>query len=137
MWRTFSVSVDLIHAALMVVWVVGLPLLFIHRWPRLSRASALYCAVFILLSQGSQLLLGECFFTTIARWCWEHAARDGAAPPASAEWFTVRLARAVFRLSPSHHAITRAFELLALVAAVGVLTSFVRTRRSVGALHHG
>ncbi len=131
MWSVLAVSVDLVHAALMVGWVATLPLLFIHRWPWATRAAAVYCTVFIVLSQASQLWLGECFFTTLARWCWERAA-----VPASSEWFTVRLAQAVFRLSPSHHAVSRGFELLALVAAFGVLSSLVRARRSVRALHH-
>jgi hypothetical protein len=126
MWSVLGASVDLIHALLMVVWVAGIPLLFIHRWPRLTRLSAIYCTVFIVLSQASQLLLGECFFTTIARWCWSEGARAGSSPPPSGEWFTVRAAQAVFRMAPSHHAISRAFEALALVAAVGVLTSIAR-----------
>jgi hypothetical protein len=129
MWRVVAASVDLVHALLMVAWVVALPLLFVRRWPRLARASAIYAVVFIALSQGSQMLLGECFFTTLARRAWEHAALDGAAP-ASNEWFTVRVARAVFGMSPSHHAITRVFEVIVLVVAAGILASLARGRRS-------
>ena len=29
--------VDAIHALVMVLWVLGLPLLFWHRWPRLMK----------------------------------------------------------------------------------------------------
>lgn len=113
--------VDFVHALLMVAWVLGLPLLFWHRWPRVTRAYAIYAVAFVVVSQTSHALIGECFLTTIARLCWEAAGpvRDGA--PLPDEWFTVRLAEAVFRLTPSHRAIKIASEILIVATAVGVV----------------
>ena len=44
-------------------------------------------------------------------------------PADASEWFTVRLARAVFRWAPSHRAIARISELFVLLTAVGVIRS--------------
>ena len=123
--------VDFLHALLMVAWVAGLPLLFWHRYPRLTRWYAVYAVVFIVLNQASRLFLGECFLTTIARFLWEH----GGAPPRTApgEWFTVRLAMMVFHLTPSHRSIKLLSELLILVTAVGMLWSTRRGRKGGGA----
>ncbi len=103
MFPVLGSLVDFLHALLMVAWVAGLPLLFWRRHPRLSRLYAVYAVVFIVLNQGSRLFLGECFLTTLSRYLWEH----GGAPPRSApdEWFTVRVALAVFHLTPSHRSI--------------------------------
>jgi hypothetical protein len=119
--------VDFLHALLMIAWVLGLPLLFWHRHPRLTKWYAIYAVSFIVLSQGSQLLTGQCFLTAISAALWGH----GSAPPGSTpdEWFTVRFARAVFHLSPSHHAISRASEVLILLTSVGLLLSMHRHRR--------
>jgi hypothetical protein len=113
--------IDLLHALLMVAWVVGLPLLFWRRFPRATRLYAAYSVAFVVINQVSRLVLGECVLTTLARWFWER----GGAPPRSApnEWFTVRLAMAVFHLTPSHRAITVLSELLVGVTAVGMLVS--------------
>lgn len=119
MWAMVAAGVDFVHALLMAAWVAGLPLLFWHRWPRLTRAYSLYAVAFIVVSQGSHWLLGECVFTTIARWC----ARS-AAGPVSDEWFTVRVAQAIFHMAPSHRSVVWASEALILVTAVGMLVSY-------------
>jgi hypothetical protein len=113
--------VDFLHALLMVAWVAGLPLLFSRRCPRASRWYAIYAVVFIVLNQASHFLLGECFLTTLARLLWER----GGAPPRSApgEWFTVRVAMAVFHLTPSHRSITVVSEVLIGATAIGMLWS--------------
>ena len=129
MWRVLGSTTDVIHALLMVAWVVGLPLLFARRWPRARRVYAIYAVVFVVLSQGSQALLGECFLTTLARWFWEYPS-DGLPPAAVDEWFTVRLARTVFGLSPPYRAITLISEILAAVTALGVLFHLHHERRS-------
>lgn len=121
-------AVDFLHALLMIAWVIGLPLLFWHRYPRLSRWYAIYAVSFIVLSQGSQMLTGECFLTTLATALWRHGSAPAGSEPA--EWFTVRFARAVFHMSPSHHAISRAAEALILVTSVGLLLSMYRHRRT-------
>jgi hypothetical protein len=119
MFPVLGSLVDLLHALLMVVWIAGLPLLFWHRYPRATRAYALYAVVFVTINLGSRWILGECVLTTIARWLWEH----GGAPPRTApnEWFTVRLSMMVFHLTPSHVIIKRLSEALILVTALGML----------------
>lgn len=118
MWAMLAAGVDLVHALLMAAWMGGLPLLFLHRWPRLTRAYGIYAVTFILVSQTSHWVLGECVFTTLARWC----ARSSSIP-VSEEWFTVRLAQAVFHMTPSHRAIVWISEGLILVTAIGALAS--------------
>ncbi len=118
MWAMLAVGVDLVHALLMAAWIGGLPLLFLHRWPRLTRAFGFYAVAFIVVSQISRWMLGECVFTTIARWC-----ASSSSMPVSEEWFTVRLAQMIFRMTPSHRAVVWMSEGLILVTALGVLTS--------------
>jgi hypothetical protein len=121
MFQVLASLVDFVHALVMVVWIAGLPLLFWRRRPGLTRAYAIFAVSFIVLSQGSHLLTGECFLTTLSRWLWEHG---GAAPRAAPEeWFTVRFATAIFHLTPSHRAIKLLGEALILVTAIGMLVS--------------
>jgi len=112
--------IDVLHALLMAAWVFGLPLLFLHRWPRLTRAYALYAIGFIVANQASHLLLGECFLTTLARACWQRAPGEGGVASAYDEWFTVRMAEGIFRWTPSHRGIKLASEALILLTAIGV-----------------
>src|SRR5687767_3739747 len=128
-WRTLGASVDLLHALAMAAWVLGLPLLFWHGRPRLTRAYGFYALIFVAALQLSHALLGECFLTTASRALWQRASPDGAA--ASDEWFTVRLAEAIFDLTPSHRAVKLASEALIAVTAAGVLVSLRRTRPAV------
>lgn len=125
MWTALGVGVDLIHAAAMVVWLAGLPLLFVHRWKRVRLVYASYAALFIVLSQGSMLVLDECFLTTLTRWCWSHDPGHAV----SNDWFTLRLARVVFGMAPSRRIISRLSEALILVTAAGVIVSVLRARR--------
>jgi hypothetical protein len=53
------------------------------------------------------------------RACWRNAP-GGAGSAASDEWFTVRIAQAIFRLTPSHRAIKLASEALILLTVAGV-----------------
>jgi hypothetical protein len=127
MWQVLGSMVDVVHALLMATWVLGLPLLFIRRWPSLTRAYGIYAISFILVSQLSQLALGECFLTTIARALWQRSS--SGVPIDTNDWFTVRIAKWVFELTPSHRAISLVSELLILLTAVGALL-MVRQRRS-------
>ena len=124
-------SIDFLHALLMAAWILGLPLLFSTRWPRLARAYAVYAIAFVVLNQASNLLLGECFLTTMSRTFWQRSHASGVTD----EWFTVRIAEAVFSLTPSHRAIKLASEALILVTAIGVafhgFTVPPRVRRSL------
>ncbi len=121
-WQVMGSMVDVVHALAMATWVLGLPLLFVRRWPRATRAYGVYAIAFIVISQLSQLALGECFLTVIASRLWEHTS-NGATAVNSDEWFTVRLARWVFHLSPSHRAVTLVSELLIVLTALGALIS--------------
>jgi hypothetical protein len=111
----WSVAVDVFHAFCMAAWILGLPLLFTRRWRVATRVFAVYAVTFVVVSQGSQWLLGECFLTTLAR------LAEGRGAAADPEWFSVRLARWVFGMAPSHRAVSRAFNVLVLVTAVGTL----------------
>jgi hypothetical protein len=127
MFPVLGSLVDFVHALLMVAWVAGLPLLFWRRFAHLSRAYAVYAVVFIVLNQGSRLFLGECFLTTLSRYLWEHSSAPLRSAPG--EWFTVRVALAVFHLTPSHRSIKLVSEALIFVTAVGMLVSMRRGRR--------
>ena len=127
MWQTLAIGTDLLHAMLMAAWFAGLPLLVWHRWPRLSRSYACYAIAFVVVSQLSQWLLGACFLTPIALHFWE---RVPATAPVSREWFTVRIAQAVFHMAPSHRAIAIISELLIVATSLGALWSMHRLRQS-------
>ncbi len=116
MWASLAASIDFVHALLMAAWVCGLPLLFWRRWPRLTRAYGVYAVAFIVVSQASHFALGECFLTTLARMCLRSATTA-----VSSEWFTVRVAQAVFHLTPSHRSVVWISEALILITAIGVL----------------
>lgn len=138
MGAVLGAGIDLVHALLMAAWVLGIPLLFWHRWPWLTRAYAFYAIAFIVANQLSQALLGECFLTTIARACWR-SSTGPRAPVEPDEWFTVRLAEAIFRLTPSHRSIKVVSEGLILLTAIGMGFRGLaghRQRRSTGAGTH-
>ena len=71
------------------------------------------------------LLMNECFLTAVTRWCWGH----DPAHVVSNDWFTERIARAVFGMAPSRRLITRFSEALVLATAAGVIISIFRVRR--------
>lgn len=125
MWTELGALVDALHALLMVVWVLGLPLLFWHRWPKLSIAYGIYAVVFVVATRASDYALGECFLTTLSRRFWV-AGGSGAGTEG---WFTVRFAQLVFGLTPSQRIIAVGSEALVLITAIGVLASLQRFRR--------
>jgi len=125
MAQVLAVGTDFVHALLMAAWIAGLPLLFWHRWPRLTRLYAVYAIAFVALSQLSQSLLGECFLTDIALRFWDQVPSSA---PVSHEWFTVRIAQAIFHLAPSHRSIVLVSEGLIVATAAGALWSLHRLR---------
>ena len=134
MGAVLGATIDFIHASLMAAWVIGIPLLFWHRWPRITQIYAIYAIGFIAINQLSDVILGECFLTTLAGLAWEKASL-AASPSLSREWFTVRIAQAIFQLTPSHRAIKLLSEGLILLTAVGVAyRGFVRHRLHAGAM---
>ncbi len=128
MWQVLAIGTDLIHALMMAAWIGGLPLLVWHRWPRVTCAYAVYAIAFVIASQLSQWLLGECFLTAIALFFWQHVPSSA---PVSKEWFTVRAAQAVFRLAPSHRAIALVSEGMIVATAAGALSSLHRLLHAV------
>jgi hypothetical protein len=129
MWSALGALVDFVHALAMAAWVVGLPLLFVRRWPRLRLGYAIFAVGFVVLTRASMAFLGECFLTTVSRYFWEKAPAGAA----SGEWFTVRLAYWVFGMAPSHRAIAIVSEILVFVTAIGVLYSVLHRRTVVAA----
>ncbi len=101
----------------MVAYFVGIPLLFLHRWPRVSRIYAVYAVSFVIFSQGSKLLWGHCFLTPLAGELWH---RSGTAVIAT-EWFTVRLSNLVFHAAPSHRIISWIGDAFVLLTAIGAV----------------
>ena len=139
MHELLSAAVDVVHALAMLVWGAGLPLLFWHRWPALSRGYMVYSLVFIGASVGSQLVLGECFLTTLARDLAEQGSNALLRQKAS---FTVRLVESVAGLRPTERLAVRLWELAIFVTCMGMLvhmwrrpghvTSEARTRFDAG-----
>jgi hypothetical protein len=93
----------------------------------LTRAYAVYAIAFVALNLASRALLGECCLTTLSRACWQAAAMRGGHVPVPHEWFSVRMAEAVFRLTPSHRGVKLVSEALIFVTALGVLVSSHRS----------
>jgi hypothetical protein len=128
MWQLLGSAVDVMHALLMAAWLLGMPLLFWQRRPALTRAYAVYATAFVVVSQLSRPIFGECVFTTLASWLWNHPSGSSGVAAAPDEWFTVRLSRAIFAMAPSHRAIAVSSEILSAIAALGVLWSMRRLR---------
>lgn len=123
-----AVIVDFVHAAALVAWIGGLPLLFWHRWPKLTRWYAIYALAFVALTQLSYHLLGECFLTTIARHFFEQGDPNALSPDVD-EWFTVRIAKWVFGFAPSHRSIVYIWEAGVVLTAIGALVALSANRR--------
>ena len=124
MWTVLGVGVDVLHALAMAAWLLGFPLFFMGRWPRARVAYAAYAVGFVVASQLSMAVLGECFLTAITRWCWSHVPEETV----SNAWFTERMAHVIFGLAPSRHVIARLSEAVVLATAAGVVVSIVRSR---------
>lgn len=106
---------DVIHALLMIAWIAGLPLLFWHRYPKVTLIYCCYSILFILINQISQWVLNECIFTTIARYFWSY----GPTSHDVNEWFSVRFVRVIFGLTPTHRVIKRLTEILIAIFTLG------------------
>lgn len=102
--------IEFFHAVLMVLWVGTLPLLFWHRWPKLSLTTAIYTVTFALVNRVSHLFLGECVLTRLARMA--GGAQDD-------EWFTVKFARFVCGFIPTNHQVAVVEQVLIVIAAIG------------------
>lgn len=118
--------IDVFHALVMIVWIAGLPLLFWHRYPLLSKVYFWYALVFIIINQLSHYLLGQCILTSIASYFWSKSTG-----PSTQEWFSVRFAYFIFGLTPSHRGVKVATEILIAIAAIGGLYSMYRKKHNV------
>jgi len=118
-----AVLSDSLHVLFMIAWAFGLPLLFWHRWPRLSFACTLYAVAFVILSQLSHQLLGECFFTTLSRSLWASAGvhADGT--------FTGRLVNWVAGVRPTTETAVLIWEIAIVGTAVAAAWSLLRHLR--------
>jgi hypothetical protein len=110
-----AVSIQVFHALVMVIWILGLPLLFWHRYPKLTIGYACFAIVFIIINQVSHYTLGECVLTTAERWCWKHSLQHEP----TEQWFSVRFAQFIFGLTPTHRDIKIASEVLIAISAAG------------------
>lgn len=121
-YRLAAGSVELVHALLMLLWGLGLPLLVWHRFPRLSRGYMWFASVFVGISALSHELLGECVLTTLARGLWRAGGgyRDGLP-------FMALLANTVAGIRPSRREIVLVWEAAVLATSVGSLWCWHRT----------
>lgn len=107
--------IDVCHAVLMVLWIVGVPLLFWHRYPKLTISYACYAIVFIIVNISSQYFLGECILTTLSKYCWDHYSFSIH----ENEWFSVRFSKFIFGLAPSHELVKIITGILITISALG------------------
>jgi len=123
-YSALAQTVDLAHALSMLVWGLGLPLLVWHRFPRLSRAYMWFAVVFVLISVGSHVLLGECVLTTAARYLWHASGRTRDGAP-----FMTLLVNQLAGFRPSNRIIVLVWELAVFATSVGSLWCWARTTR--------
>lgn len=124
-YELLSGAVDMLHVFAMVVWVLGLPLLFWHRWPRLSRLYVVYALAFVVITRVSHQILGECVLTTLSRDLWNAsglAARGHSS-------FTVRLVNAVAGIRFTEHSAVLLWEAAVFICSAGVLWYLLGARR--------
>lgn len=124
MYRSLAAAVDTLHALSMLAWGLGLPLLFWHRFRRLSHAYMVFALVFVVVSVVSHLLLGECVLTTLARklWLLGGGYREGVP-------FTALLANTVAGLRPTRREVVLLWEGAVFLTSAGSLWCWLRTRR--------
>jgi hypothetical protein len=119
-----AAGVETIHALAMIVWALGLPLLVWHRYKRLARAYMWFAIVFVTSSVASNLVLGECFLTTLARHLWTAAGGFREKVP-----FTVLFTNTVAGIRPSTREAVIAWEVAILATSIGTLWCWRKTRR--------
>ncbi len=85
---------------------------------------AIFSIAFVIVNQVSHYTLGVCVFTSIADYLYKQAGQV-----APSEWFTVRLSRFVFGLTPTHRGIKMCTELLICLSAIGGMYFFRNKNR--------
>jgi hypothetical protein len=129
LFRALAALTDLIHVGFMLVWGLGLPLLFWRRFPKLSRAYMWFTLAFVAVTVGSHLLLGECFLTTLARELWTRGEGFRDRVP-----FTVLLSEWIAGFRPSSREAVLIWEVAVFVSSAGALWYWHKTGRRF-ALH--
>lgn len=122
-YELMAAGVEAVHAFSMVLWGVGLPLLFWHRFPRLSECYMLYAIAFVGVSVASHFLTGECVLTTLARSLWQRAGGSSDDLP-----FTTHLANTIAGLRPTQREVVLLWEAAVLVTSAGGLWHWFRMR---------
>jgi len=118
-----AMAVDLTHAAAMLAWGAGLPLLFWHRFAKLSLAYTWFALTFVVISVASHATLGECLLTTLARELWLASGVVRSHAP-----FTAILASTVADLHPSDRSVVLVWEFAVLLTSLGSLWSWTKAR---------
>lgn len=129
MYTLAASLIDVLHATAMILWVLGFPLLIWHKRPKLSRFYAWYSLAFVVISQGSHWLMGECVLTTVARHLWEAAELSGTQPKVL---FSVRLVNFIAGVRPEEQTAVLVWEWAVVIAALGLLWYWRASRRRKG-----
>jgi hypothetical protein len=122
-YTVLAASVDVVHALAMLLWGFGLPLLFWHRFPRLSRGYMWFSVTFILVSVISHVGLGECALTRLARELWNRAGTARDETP-----FLSLLVNRIAGFRPSDRQAVWVWEAAVLVTSVGGLRHWRRAQ---------
>jgi hypothetical protein len=122
MLQLLAALTDIFHAGAMLAWGLGMPLLFWHRFPRLSRAYMWFSMAFVVITVASQAVLGECFLTTLARELW--LAGDGFRERVP---FTVLVTEWVAGIRPTAREAVLLWELGVFASSAGGLWCWYRT----------
>jgi hypothetical protein len=126
LFRGLAAGVDLLHAGTMLLWGLGMPLLFWQRYPLLSRAYARFAIVFVLVSVLSHQLIDECVLTTLARELWALGGTTRSELP-----FTVLFVNAVSGIRFTARGAVLLWETAVLTTSIGVVWYWRgRSRRS-------
>jgi hypothetical protein len=128
LYQVLAMAVDVTHAAAMLAWGLGLPLLFWHRFERLSHYYTIFAALFVITTVSSHLVLGECFLTRLARPLWLASGAMREAVP-----FTVVLTNTIAGIRPSARSAVLAWELAVLLTCFGSLWSWHKAHARRGA----
>ncbi len=109
----------------MIVWGLGLPLLFWHRWRGITRGYLVYSASFILISVVSHFVFGECFLTTLARQAYEAGHHPALREKVS---FIVRMTELIAGIRPSERWAVWVWQVGLFTSSTGMLWYFHRER---------
>jgi hypothetical protein len=127
LYALMAMAVDLTHATAMATWGLGLPFLFWHRYERLTHWYTWFAVLFVVTTVASQVFLGECFLTTLARSLWQASGGFRDQTP-----FTVVLVNMLAGIRPRERTVVLLWELAILFTSLGSLWSWHRAhiRRS-------